>query len=1143
MNSQPEIEVGAAAAAGVDSFEVGARAASQALASITRRPLSVVFVYASVAYDLREVLRGVASVVGDAPVIGATTSGEICGETRRRSVVVSVWASPHISMRCALGRKVSLDWEYALLDAISSPSIGRYFGPATPFWQELAHQGKSVFAVVFMPGATPGFDACGHDVVEALKGASESRFPILAAAAADDLQMEGGCVLHGREAVRDGLLVAIFETRLQFGMAMTHGFAPGETSAVVTEAVANEVLTIGGQPAAEWLPKMLGATRAELEGKNPSLASKRMFGTLSGLGQYNIVAGTALTTAGGCRFTRAVAAGTTITTLEPVRQAMRLAASEALRKAILRGGIKQAAIAMMGYGAMRTRFMGLSEAIEEIETSRLILRNTPLFGFFAAGEGGVADDGVSRYGDAAVTALVIGAELSPQARTALEAERLRHEMERKVDALEARAGERLVALRQSEERFQLAMQGANDGLWDFDLTTNALYLSPRWKSMLGFEDHEIDNNRESWLSLIHPDDLAQTQARENECLAGGGNLEMEYRMRRKQGRYVDILSRAFPVLDENGKVVRLVGTHVDISEHKRVERSLRQAAAVFNGTDEGILVTDPRARIVSVNRAFTAITGYSETEILVGGFRLLQSGRQPASFYQDMWRSLRDDGRWQGEIWNKRKSGEIYPQWLTVSAVRDEAGALLNFVGIFSDITRLKNSERRLQHIAHHDPLTDLPNRLLLTDFLDRSVARTKRTGGMGAVLFVDLDRFKYVNDSLGHAAGDELLVLAVRRLRERLRAADLLSRHGGDEFVVVLEDIAQVEDAGRIAEKLISALSEEPFELTGAPEIYLGASIGISLFPLDATSAAQLIQFADTALYEAKAQGRGCCRYFDKALTKAAETRLDMEARVRRALERQEFILHYQPLVDLATGRIEGVEALVRWLHPEIGLISPDSFIPLTEDTGLIVPLGLWILHVACAQAKRWHDMGLGPLTLSVNLSPRQFNSPSLVEDVRDVLVDTGLPGSCLELEITEGALMQQGQGAVDRLAELKALGVSLAIDDFGTGYSSLAYLKRLPLDRLKIDRSFVQDMTTDSADAAIVSAVLEMARCLDFKVVAEGVETADQVAALQARGCDTAQGYFFARPMPPEDIFDLLNASQPLRLDADDDSPKRCA
>jgi len=1142
MTLQPEIEVGAATAAGEESFDVGARAATEALASIRRHPLSVVFVYASAAYDLEEVLRGVASVVGDAPVIGATTAGEICGAARRGGVVVSAWASPHLSLSCALGRNLSQDGEDALRQAISSPSISPYFALSDALWLDLAHQGKSVFAVVFMSGGAEfdrEFDSCGHEIVEALKGASGSRFPILAAGAAGDPQnakvgvKSRGHVLHGRDAIHDGLLIAIFETRLQFGIALTHGFAPGETSAEVTQAIAGEVLTIGGESAADWLPAMLGKTRAELEGRNPSLAAKRMFGALSGLGQFNPVAGTELTPRGGCRFSRALAPGTMITTLEPARQSMRLAASEALRKAMRRGGIQRAAIAMMGYGALRRRFMGLSDVVEEIENSRVVLGDTPLFGFFAAGEGGVTDDGVSRYSDAAVTALVLGAELSPQGRTAIEAERLRLEMARKVEALEASAGERLVALQRSEERFQLAMRGANDGLWDWDVVTNNVFLSPRWKSMLGYEDHEIENRFESWVELLHPDDAETSQARLRECVEGDGNFETEFRLRRKQGRYVDILSRAIPVLDENGKVVRLVGTNVDISEHKRIERSQRQAAAVFNSTDQGIIVTDARARIISVNRAFTAITGYSETEILVGGFRLLQSKRQNASFYHDLWRSLCEDGRWQGEIWNKRKNGEIYPEWLTVSAVRDEAGALLNYVGVFSDITPLKDSERRLQHIAHHDPLTDLPNRLLLADFLERSVSRARRTGAMGAVLFIDLDRFKTVNDSLGHAAGDALLVLAVRRLRERLRASDLLSRHGGDEFVVVLEDIAEAEDAGRIAEKLIAALSEEPFELGDAPEVCLGASIGISLFPSDAACAAELIQYADTALYEAKAQGRGSYRYFDKALTKAAESRLDMEARLRRALERQEFILHYQPLVDLATGRIEGVEALVRWLHPELGLISPDRFIPLTEETGLIIPLGLWVLHVACAQAKRWRDMGFGSLTLSVNLSPRQFNCASLVEDVRDVLVDTGLPGSCLELEITEGAVMQRGQAAEDRLAELKTLGVSLAIDDFGTGYSSLAYLKRMPLDRLKIDRSFIKDMTEGSTDAAIVSAVIEMSKSLGFQIVAEGVETEEQVAALQARGCDTAQGYFFARPMPPEDIYDLLNARQPLRRD----------
>ena len=550
---------------------------------------------------------------------------------------------------------------------------------------------------------------------------------------------------------------------------------------------------------------------------------------------------------------------------------------------------------------------------------------------------------------------------------------------------------------------------------------------------------------------------------------------------------------------------------------------------MFDSTDEGIMVVDAGGKIVSVNRAFCDITGYSETEFLMGGVALLKSGRQGPEFYKEMWRTIHEKGHWQGELWNRRKNGEIYPEWLTISDVRDDNGAIVNYVGVFSDITRLKESERRMQHIAHHDPLTDLPNRLLLSEFLDQAITRGQRSAATGAVLFLDLDRFKNVNDSFGHAAGDELLTLAVRRLQAQLRATDLLSRHGGDEFVAVLEDLAHPEDAGRVAEKLIAALSETPFALSCAPEIFLGASVGISLFPTDGETAAQLIQYADAALYDAKAHGRGTFRYFDHALTSAAEKRLGMEARLRRALDRGEFLLHYQPLVDLATGRIHGVEALVRWLQPEYGLVPPDQFIPLAEETGLIIPLGLWILHEACAQAKRWDAMGFAPMTMSVNLSPRQFECPSLIDDVGDVLRDTGLPGERLELELTESALMRHGVAASAKLDALKALRLRLAIDDFGTGYSSFAYLKRMPLDRLKIDRSFIQDMTEHSADAAIVSMIIDLAKCLGFDVVAEGVESTDQVAALQARGCEFGQGYFFARPMSPEDLYELLSLGQP--------------
>lgn len=1135
MVAYREIEVGSGVGKGDRSFDTAVAAAEKAVAAIETHPLSVALVFASVKYDLEDVLRGVRSVVGDVPVIGATTAGEICGGRHAQSVVVTVWASPHVALHCAVGANVSGDWERAVHDVTSTPAVAGFFRPDPELWQRLTREGKSVFAMLFVPGATKRHDSRGAEILETLKAAAEARFPIIAAAAADDWKMEQNFVLMGERSFPDSLLLAVFETRLQFGIALAHGFQPSAVTASVTAVEDREVLTVNGLPAADELPKLLGSTREAVEGRHVSLTTGRAVGMLNGMGQYRIMVSTYLTPGGGCRMAQPVTPGTVLTAMEADPASMRLAASTALRKAILRGGITEPALAMVSYCALRERFMGREASDEEIAQTKDLMGDAPVFGLSCFGEGGVSDDGVSRYNNATVCALVVGADLSPAARVALEAGKLRRELERKADELEETVAERTAALNQavaslkeSEERFRLAMRGANDGVWDWNLTTNETYLSPRWKSMLGYGDDELDNYRDAWSRLVHPDDKAAALANLRETLEGAGKFDIEFRMRHKDGHYVDILSRAFLVLDEQGKVVRLVGTHVDISEHKRVERSLRQAAAVFTSTHEGVVITDTDARIMAVNPAFREITGYSEGELLGKGPCILQSGRQGEDFYREMWRSINEDGCWQGEIWNRRKCGEVYPEWLTISAVRDDAGQVVNYVGVFADITIVKKSEARLEYIAHHDPLTDLPNRLLLLSHLEHAIAHAKRNDHTGAVLFIDLDRFKDVNDSLGHAAGDELLKLVTRRIRASLRATDTLGRLGGDEFVIVLGELSCPEDAGQVAKKLIDELSDQSFMLAGGQEVMLGASIGVAIFPADGEIPDEVIQHADAALYEAKSHGRATYRFYSTALTEAASARLEMEVRFRQALENDEFVLHYQPLMSGSDGQIRGVEALVRWRRPEIGLVPPDEFIPFAEETGLIIPLGEWVLRTACLQMKKWLTMGASVKTMAVNLSSRQFQQSDIHERVRVILEETGLPGHCLELEITETALLLQNQEILLKMACLKALGVRLSIDDFGTGYSSLAYLKQFPINQLKIDKGFVRDMADDAADMGIVSAIIAVARALSLEVVAEGVETTAQLDVLKHQGCDMVQGFLFSRPVPEDELAPMLGIGQ---------------
>jgi len=566
----------------------------------------------------------------------------------------------------------------------------------------------------------------------------------------------------------------------------------------------------------------------------------------------------------------------------------------------------------------------------------------------------------------------------------------------------------------------------------------------------------------------------------------------------------------------------------DITERKHEENVLRQAHAVFRNTQEGLVITDARGDIVAANPAFSRITGYAEGELLGRNMKMVNSGRHDPAFYRLFWRALAETGFWQGEIWNRRKNGEIYPEWLTINAVHGPGGELQNYVAACMDITRTKQSEMELERLAHHDALTGLPNRLLLMSTLEHAIVRAQRNNGRGAVLMLDLDRFKNVNDSLGHPAGDQLLQEVAQRLAARLRGVDTVARLGGDEFVVLLEDLAEPQGAAHVAQTLIDACSV-PFTVDGGQQVYVGASVGISLFPDDSTQGDRLIQQADAALYSAKDAGRGTYRFFTGAFTREARTRLDMEIGLRRALDEQQFSLYYQPLVRAADGGIEGMEALVRWRHPELGMVSPGDFIPLAEDTGLIVPLGDWVLRTACQQMRRWQHEGIAPRTLAVNLSPRQFAQPDLTQQIEQVLAETGLSPAALELEITESALMD-ATTAGTRLQRLKALGVRLAIDDFGTGYSSLAYLSRFPIDKLKVDQSFVRRIPDDTTDMEITAAVISLARSLKLKVLAEGVETPEQLQFLRKHGCDLLQGYLFAKPLPAEQMGALLRAAGPL-------------
>ncbi len=556
-------------------------------------------------------------------------------------------------------------------------------------------------------------------------------------------------------------------------------------------------------------------------------------------------------------------------------------------------------------------------------------------------------------------------------------------------------------------------------------------------------------------------------------------------------------------------------------------RHLRLAEKVFETTFEGIMITDAHSVIESINPAFTKITGYKLHEVLGKKPSVLSSGRHGPEYYRDMHLELAEKGCWQGEIWNRRKNGEIYPEWLSIGTVKNQDGQVSNYVAIFSDITERKASDDHARHLAHHDALTNLPNRMLLMERLSHALAHAHRNDQMVAVMFLDLDRFKNINDTLGHTIGDQLLKSVAERLSKCMREDDTVARLGGDEFVIILEEVSSIRDVAGVAQKLVNVL-EQPVVLEQR-EMFVTTSIGISVYPDDGSSADVLIKHADTAMYRAKEQGRNNCQFYTEDMNERALERLTIENSLRHAMERNEFLLYYQPQVDLRTRRITGMEALLRWQHPDFGLILPSRFIPIAEETGLIVFIGEWALRAACFQNKAWQDAGMPCLHVAVNLSARQFKQPNLVDVVSQALADSGLEPRYLELEITESIAMEYADGTIARLNELKAMGLTISMDDFGTGHSSLSYLKRFPIDTLKIDQSFVQNVLLDSQDAAIAAAITTMARSLKMRVVTEGVETQEQIVFLRDQERDEVQGYYFSHPLPADAFALLLRSNLP--------------
>jgi diguanylate cyclase (GGDEF)-like protein/PAS domain S-box-containing protein len=675
----------------------------------------------------------------------------------------------------------------------------------------------------------------------------------------------------------------------------------------------------------------------------------------------------------------------------------------------------------------------------------------------------------------------------------------------------------LEALWESETRLNVTLEAALIGTWDWDIVNDKFYISPTYSTMLGYEVELGASDRAVWLERVHPEDRQRVADKIAYVLSGSDEpYQYEVRIRHADGsyRWINVLGKVVE-RDEKGAAKRMLGVRLDITERKQAEAHIKLAAQVFEQSGEAFLITDANRNIIMVNHAFTVITGYSEAEALGKSPRFLYIGRQDPDFYQAIWDSINKQGHWQGELLDRRKDGSVYPRWFSISRALDTQGNVTHSIGIFSDISQHKQDEAHIQRLAHFDALTELPNRILLNDRIGIALSTVQRNRTSLTVMFVDLDHFKNVNDTLGHRIGDALLIEVAKRLKSVIRDEDTVSRLGGDEFVFVLPG-TDAAGAAHVAEKLLEVVAQR-YQIE-QHELVITPSIGIAIYPNDGESFESLSQCADIAMYRAKHDGRNNYRFFTAEMQASSARSLQLENALRHALERNQLELHYQPQISLSDNRIIGAEALLRWKHPELGMVSPAEFIPIAEDSGQILKIGEWVLRTAVRQLKTWLDSGIMPMTMAVNLSVVQFRHLNLPTMVSQILDEAELSPQYLELELTEGVAMEDPLGAIAIMDNLHQRGIRMSIDDFGTGYSSLSYLKRFQVYKLKIDQSFVRDITVDPDDKAIVSAVISLANSMGKLTIAEGVETEGQLAFLRQRGCDEVQGYYFSKPLPAD-------------------------
>ncbi|MGR5168757.1 sensor domain-containing protein [Vibrio astriarenae] len=664
--------------------------------------------------------------------------------------------------------------------------------------------------------------------------------------------------------------------------------------------------------------------------------------------------------------------------------------------------------------------------------------------------------------------------------------------------------------------------GLDDHAWIKDL--NGVYVQcnaaveKAWQkplsSIIGKTDYEIFD-RDLADKFLITDNIALT--------TGKQHIVEECARANSDGQEIWLETIKSPVVDEDGNIIGVSGMTRNVTRRKQVENQLALAAKIFHNSNEGMMITDVRGNIMDVNPAFSQITGFELTEVIGRNPRMLQSGLHKTEFYRAMWDNLDNEHQWKGEFINRRKDGSLYPQLTTITKVFDNDHQLMNFICVFEDVSVQKAHEEKLEKLAFFDHLTELPNRATLLNTMNEQIIHARTAKQMFATLFLDIDHFKHINDSFGHQSGDQILTELARRLRTQLGRQDHIARIGGDEFVILITDIVSAVEATAIVERIFSLFSQN-FDLLPNESLRISTSIGIAMYPNDGLDAESLLKNADTAMYLAKNNGRNGYAFYTPELTDVALSHVRMQSALYNALEHDQFHLVYQPQYSLSDHSLKGFEALLRWNHPELGFVSPAQFIPIAERTGLIQPIGYWVLTSACQQAKLWLDEGRKFGKIAVNVSAVQLRQRNFIDKLTQILLNTGCPASRIEIEITEGFLIENKDQAIHDLQLLQKLGVTVALDDFGTGFSSLSYLKGLPLNKLKIDRSFINDVPDDNESNSIVNAIIAMAQTLSLEVIAEGIEHAEQLKHLKNNGCDSGQGYFLGKPLSVEDASKLI-------------------